>query len=222
MNDPQNQEAPLSAAHDVDDYFEKLLRPMPVMAILRNYDIDKTVRLATQAWDAGVTAVEVPIQTPAAVRSLRAAVDAGRERGFDVGAGTVLSATQVAVAADAGARFTVAPGLDPAVVSASIERGLPHLPGVGSATELQAAMGLGLTWVKVFPAAALGSRWFSAMRGPFPQVRLVAVGGLTQADVPTYLACGADAVGLGSELNAGDGIQALVARLAGQAPDRPI
>lgn len=204
----------MSVAQQFDDYFADLLLTTPVIAILRNYDLAETLRLATQAWDAGVTAVEVPIQTPDAIRALRATVDAGRERGLDVGAGTVLDVAQLDAAAEAGARFTVAPGLDPHVVSASIDRSLPHLPGVGSASEIQGARRLGLNWVKVFPAGPLGPRWFTAMRGPFPSVRLIAVGGVKQADVPIYLDAGADAVGLGSDLNSGDGIRSLMARLA--------
>lgn len=171
-----------------------------VMAILRGRPADETVALATQLWDAGVTTLEVPIGTPEAVDSLRAAVRAGEARGRTVGAGTVLTPAQVRAAADAGARYTVAPGLDLSVLAASVAAGLPHLPGVGSATEVQRAWLAGCTWLKAFPAKALGPGWISALRGPFPDVRFVATGGLTAADVKPFLDAGAAVVALGAAL----------------------
>ncbi len=171
-----------------------------VMAILRGLPADETVVLATQLWDAGVTTLEVPIGTPAAVESLRAAVRAGEARGLIVGAGTVITPAQVTAAADAGARYTVAPGLDLSVLAASVAAGLPHLPGVGSATEVQRAHLAGCTWLKAFPAKALGAGWISAVRGPFPDVRFVATGGLEASDVEPFLDAGASVVALGAAL----------------------
>src|SRR5690242_11717714 len=83
-----------------------------VMMILRGMDPDATVERAEAAWDAGVPMVEVTIGSTSAVKSLEAAVEAGRRRGVRVGAGTVLTPEAARAAADAGALFTVAPGLD--------------------------------------------------------------------------------------------------------------
>jgi 2-dehydro-3-deoxyphosphogluconate aldolase/(4S)-4-hydroxy-2-oxoglutarate aldolase len=86
------------------------------------------------------------------------------------------------------------------VLAASLAAGLPHLPGVGTATEVQQAYRAGCRWLKAFPAAALGPAWLSALHGPFPDVRFVATGGLTVADAPTFLAAGARVVALGAAL----------------------
>lgn len=180
--------------------FDEILGRPRVMAILRGRPPDETVAVAERLWDAGVTVLEVPIGTPAAVPALRAAATAARERGLRVGAGTVISAEQVDAAADAGAQYTVAPGFDPLVLAASLAAGLPHLPGVGTATEVQHAYRAGCRWLKAFPAAALGPAWISALHGPFPDVRFVATGGLTVADAPTFLAAGARVVALGAAL----------------------
>jgi 2-dehydro-3-deoxyphosphogluconate aldolase/(4S)-4-hydroxy-2-oxoglutarate aldolase len=171
-----------------------------IMAILRGLPERETVELASRAWDLGVRLVEVPVQTPDALPSLRAAVAAGRSRGLPVGAGTVISLEQVREVAAAGAAFTVAPGLDPAVATASAGMGLPHLPGVATPGEIQAALRYGLTWLKAFPASVLGPAWFTAMRGPFPQVKLVATGGLDARTAPDYFAAGARVVAVGSAL----------------------
>jgi 2-dehydro-3-deoxyphosphogluconate aldolase/(4S)-4-hydroxy-2-oxoglutarate aldolase len=174
--------------------------PGRIMAILRGLPPAETVRLSETAWSLGIEAVEVPIGRPDQVASLRAAVEVGVAAGKLVGAGTVVSPDQVEAAAAAGAAYTVAPGLDPDVLAASVAAGLPHLPGVATPTELQRAIGLGCGWVKAFPASALGPSWFKDVRGPFPEVSLVATGGLTAATAPVFLAAGARVAAVGSAL----------------------
>jgi 2-dehydro-3-deoxyphosphogluconate aldolase/(4S)-4-hydroxy-2-oxoglutarate aldolase len=158
----------------------------------------EAVLAATHAWDAGVELVEVPIGEPGQVPHLVAVVAAGRERGKHVGAGTVITAEQVRTAADAGARYTVAPGFDSTVLHASVNAGLPHLPGVATPTEVQHVRAAGCRWVKVFPAGLLSPRWFSAVREPFPDMRYLATGGVTLDNVYDFLAAGADIVGFGA------------------------
>ncbi|GAB2756253.1 bifunctional 4-hydroxy-2-oxoglutarate aldolase/2-dehydro-3-deoxy-phosphogluconate aldolase [Salinifilum aidingensis] len=181
--------------HTFDELFT-----VPVMAILRGMDPQRTVSLAERAWDLGIRAVEVPIETGEAEPSLRAAVEAGRRRGRPVGAGTVVGLDQLHAAHAAGAAFTVAPGLDSEVLRTSEELRVPHLPGVATPSEMQWAQRLGVTWVKAFPAAELSAGWFRAMRGPFPSMRLVATGGVHAGNAEEYLAAGASVVAVGSAL----------------------
>lgn len=172
----------------------------PVMAILRGYSIAKTVELARVAWSVGISSVEVPIQNERAMDALAAVVNAASAEGYPVGAGTVVSRELVSRAKQLGASFTVAPGLDPDVARASHDADLPHLPGVASGTDLQRAAALGLTWVKGFPASVLGTEWFRAMRGPFPQMRIVATGGMSATNASDFLEAGADVIAVGSAL----------------------
>jgi 2-dehydro-3-deoxyphosphogluconate aldolase / (4S)-4-hydroxy-2-oxoglutarate aldolase len=183
------------------DWFDAAFAGQPVMAILRGYDPPRSVRLAEQAWDLGLAWVEVPVQTPDAVPSLRAVVAAARDRGRRVGAGTVTSAAAVAASVEAGAAFTVAPGFDPVVAEASVAAGLPHLPGVATASEIQRAVAAGFRWLKAFPATSLGTAWFRAMAGPFPGLSFVATGGIDADNAPEYLAAGARTVAVGSALS---------------------
>ncbi|WP_313366181.1 bifunctional 4-hydroxy-2-oxoglutarate aldolase/2-dehydro-3-deoxy-phosphogluconate aldolase [Microbacterium sp.] len=180
--------------------FEEIFRDVPLMAILRGMGVERTLATATRAWDLGITAVEVPVQTPTDVEALRVVAEAARERGLTVGAGTVVSLEHVRQAADAGAAFTVSPGFDVDVVRASHEAGMPALPGVATATEVQRAMAEGLTWLKAFPASLLGTGWFLAMRGPFPQARFVATGGMDSGNARSYLDAGVRVVAVGSAL----------------------
>ncbi|CCH19158.1 2-keto-3-deoxy-phosphogluconate aldolase [Micromonospora lupini str. Lupac 08] len=181
--------------------FEHIFGGARVMAILRGLPVAETVRLAERAWDLGIDVVEVPVATPDAVPALRAAVEAGAARDRIVGAGTVLDAEQVTAAADAGAAFTVAPGLDLAVADAAAARGLPHLPGVATPTEAQQALRHGLTWLKAFPAISLGPAWFRAMAGPLPQLRFVATGGLDAGNAAAFLDAGVRVAAVGSALS---------------------
>ena len=172
-----------------------------VMAILRNLSIEESVRLANTAWDLGIELVEVPIQTPDAVRVLEAVLAEGRARGKPVGAGTVVTAEQLEVSHERGVAFTVAPGLDADLVRRSESIGLPHLPGVATATEIQSAVACGCRWLKAFPADVLGARWFRRMsQGPFPDVSFVATGGMDASNGAEYLRAGASMIAVGSAL----------------------
>ncbi|WGW11508.1 bifunctional 4-hydroxy-2-oxoglutarate aldolase/2-dehydro-3-deoxy-phosphogluconate aldolase [Saxibacter everestensis] len=180
--------------------FDALFDTAPLMAILRGMGVQRSLAVATAAWDLGIDVVELPIQTAEDIEALRVVSDAARSRGKLVGAGTVVTAEHVAQAAAAGAEFTVSPGFDVDVVRASSKAGLPPLPGVATATEVQLAMTEGLTWLKAFPASLLGTGWFGAMRGPFPAAKFVATGGMDAANASAFLDAGVRVVAVGSAL----------------------
>lgn len=184
----------------MDDFLADVFADRPVMAILRGFPVDQTVDLAERAWSLGITAVEVPVEVPEQVAALKATVTAGQAAGRKVGAGTVYTKEQVDAVAEAGAAFTVAPGHDPEVAAYSQRMGLPHLPGVATPTEVQAALRGGHTWVKVFPASVLGEKHLKALRGPFPNIHIVATGGMDATNAARFLKAGADVVAVGSAL----------------------
>jgi 2-dehydro-3-deoxyphosphogluconate aldolase/(4S)-4-hydroxy-2-oxoglutarate aldolase len=190
----------MSTTHDTS-LFERAFDALPLMAILRGFDVARTVEVSRRAWDVGITLVEVPVQDDTAVSALRAAVEAGAERGAVVGAGTVTTVQRLEKAAAAGAGFTVAPGFDPEVGRASVAAGLPHLPGVATPSEVQRALAAGFGWLKAFPAAQLGPGWVRAMHGPFPEARFVATGGMGLGNTEEFLDAGVRAVALGSALS---------------------
>lgn len=186
----------------------------PLMLILRGMGLERSRELALQAWDIGIGLVEIPLQTDEDERTLAALVREGSRRSRAVGAGTVISADLVRRARSAGAAFTVAPGLDPAVAEASVAAGMAHLPGVATGTEIQAALAVDCRWVKAFPASELGAGWIRAMRGPFPDVGIVATGGMNAARAVEFLDAGAGAVAVGAALGDPDELTALRALAA--------
>ncbi|MBN9178170.1 MAG: bifunctional 4-hydroxy-2-oxoglutarate aldolase/2-dehydro-3-deoxy-phosphogluconate aldolase [Microbacterium sp.] len=185
---------------DTAPFFAETFAGAPLMAILRSAGAERAVRVATTAWDLGLDSVEVTIQSDADVEALREVARLGRERGAVVGAGTIIRAEQVAVAQDAGAGYLVSPGLDPEVVRAAQAAGIPILPGVSTPSEVQRAVALGLTWLKAFPAQWLGTDWFRHIRGPFPEVRFIATGGMDAANAGAFLDAGVKVVAVGSAL----------------------
>jgi 2-dehydro-3-deoxyphosphogalactonate aldolase len=201
--------------------FDELFAGETVVVILRGQSPGRTLALAEAVWEAGAGIIEVPIQDRSALAALELTAGAARGRGRAVGAGTVLTPGQAEQARSAGAAFTVAPGFSAEVLAASAGAGLPHLPGVATATEVQRAVAAGCQWLKAFPASALGPAWFREMRGPFPGVSFVATGGITARTVGGFLAAGARAVGVGSAATRPGGFSELLAAMADAAPRSP-
>lgn len=133
----------------------------------------------------GLPVAEVTLRTPAALDAIRALRDRGD---LLVGAGTVLTAAQVDRAVAAGARYVVSPGTSRAVVERCAEHAVPVVPGAVTATEVQAALELGVSTVKFFPAATAGGpAAVAALAAPFGQVRFVPTGGVGPAELGAYL-----------------------------------
>jgi len=181
-------------------FFEERFATQRVMAIVRGLPPEDTAELYERAWRAGIEVVEVPIQSPDALASLRAAATAAERYGCRIGVGTVTTRRQVEDARRAGAAFTVAPGFDSDVAQASLDAGLAHLPGVATASEVQRALTFGFLWLKVFPAAQLTPGWIKALLGPFPGLRFVATGGVDAHNAQEFIAAGARVVAVGSAL----------------------
>lgn len=179
-----------------DEWFDEHFAATRVMVILRGLGADTSVEYAERAWEAGVTMLEVPIQSGRDLEALTAVSRAAARRGLPVGAGTVVDPAQVAIAAAAGAGYTVSPGTDTAVIRVSLDAGLPTLPGVGTASDIQVCRRLGLGWLKAFPASVLTADWISAMQGPFPEVSFVATGGVSSRNAGDFLRAGSRAVSI--------------------------
>jgi 2-dehydro-3-deoxyphosphogluconate aldolase / (4S)-4-hydroxy-2-oxoglutarate aldolase len=149
-------------------------------------DGDQAEATARALQRGGLDCIEITFRTAAAAEALRRAraVD-----GMLVGAGTVLSPEQAAVAADAGADFAVAPGTNPAVVEACRALGLPFFPGVATPSEIETARALGRTTLKLFPAAQVGGAGFlRAVSATYPDVRFLPTGGIGADTAAEYLA----------------------------------
>ena len=202
-------------------YFAELFQDQVIAAVVRGWDPSETVAVCEQLWDAGIQITEVPIETESAETSLAAAVKAGHQRGRIVGAGTVTTPRRSQAAAAVGAAFTVAPGFNDLVARACQEAGIAHLPGVATPTEIQQAMTLGFSWLKLFPASDLGPSWVKAVLAPFPELQIVATGGMNSANARAFLSAGARAIAVGGAIGQPGEIEALAQLARSQARATP-
>jgi 2-dehydro-3-deoxyphosphogluconate aldolase/(4S)-4-hydroxy-2-oxoglutarate aldolase len=158
-------------------------RLVPVVVV---DEVADAAPLAAALVAGGLPVAEVTFRTPAAADAIRVIAERGDVL---VGAGTVLTPAQVDQAVAAGATYVVSPGTDRAVVERALEHGVPVLPGAVTATEVQAALDLGLGTVKFFPAGTSGgARAIAALAAPFGGIRFVPTGGIGPADLHEYLA----------------------------------
>jgi 2-dehydro-3-deoxyphosphogluconate aldolase/(4S)-4-hydroxy-2-oxoglutarate aldolase len=167
-----------------DDTLDRLAahRLVPVVVLDEAAD---AAPLAQALVDGGLPVAEVTFRTEAAPEAVRAIAERGDVL---VGAGTVLTPAQVDAAVAAGAAYVVSPGTSAAVVERCAEHGVLALPGAVTATEVQAAIDLGLSTVKFFPASTCGGApAIAALAAPFTQVRFVPTGGVSAANLADYL-----------------------------------
>jgi 2-dehydro-3-deoxyphosphogluconate aldolase/(4S)-4-hydroxy-2-oxoglutarate aldolase len=163
------------------------LREVGVVPVVELRDAADAVPLAGALIEGGLSCVEITLRTDGAIAGIAAIRKAYPE--ILLGAGTVLSVEQLDVAIEAGADFAVAPGTNPVVVEASLARGLPILPGIATASEIETARALGIRTLKLFPAELLGGAPFiRALCGPYRDVSFVPTGSITPALLPGYLA----------------------------------
>jgi len=160
------------------------VRLVPVIVIK---DVTKAVPLAKALCEGGLPCAEVTFRTPQAADAISEIAKAMPD--MLLGAGTVLTPAQVDRAIAAGAKYIVAPGLNPDVVRYCQSKNIPMLPGVCTPSEVEQGLSLGLTALKFFPAEAAGGvNMLKSLSGPYGDVKFMPTGGITQNNLKDYLA----------------------------------
>ena len=150
-------------------------------------DAAKAEPLAEALCKGGLACAEVTFRTDAAEESIRIMSEKFPE--MLVGAGTVLTIEQADCAVKAGAKFIVSPGLNPEVVKWCQAHEVPVIPGIVTPTEMEQAIGLGLTMVKFFPAEAAGGlNMIKSMAAPYTNMKFMPTGGINAKNINSYLA----------------------------------
>ena len=157
---------------------------IPVVVIK---NLEDTVPTLEALKKGGINCAEITFRTACAKDAIALAVKEFPD--MNVGAGTVINGKQCKEALKAGAKFIVSPGLSVAVAKVCKLRGVPYYPGCVTPTEIMAALELGITTVKFFPANVYGGlKAMKALAGPFPQIKFIPTGGVNMGNIDEFLA----------------------------------
>ena len=157
---------------------------IPVVVIK---ELSETDKILTALKNNGIHCAEITFRTACAAEAI--AYAAKNYPDMEIGAGTVINAQQCRQALEAGATFIVSPGLSPAVAEVCKENNVPYYPGCVTPTEIMAALELGITTVKFFPANVYGGlKALKALSAPFPQVKFIPTGGVDRSNIDEFLA----------------------------------
>ncbi len=181
---------------------QRLIIPLSkarVIGVLRASSAEVAALAALAAVRGGLQAIELTFTTPNAVAALEQVRH--EHPNLLLGAGSVMAASQAEEAIRAGVNFLVSPHLGEDVLRVARKHNVPYIPGVLTPNEVAWAQSLGLEVLKIFPIGSSGGvSYLKDLRGPFPNLRVMVTGGVTPQEVPAYLAAGALAVGLGSQV----------------------
>jgi 2-dehydro-3-deoxyphosphogluconate aldolase/(4S)-4-hydroxy-2-oxoglutarate aldolase len=175
------------------------IQEIGIIPAVRLYNAEDALFAAEAVASGGIPIVEVTITVPGAIELIRhLALDR-----LDViqGAGTVLDLGWARKCVDAGAQFLTSPGFDPKIVEFAAHEGVVVFPGALTPTEVMAAAKAGADFIKIFPCAQVGGpSYIKALKSPFPEVPLIAAGGVNQQTAAEFIRAGASAVGIGRDL----------------------
>lgn len=157
-----------------------------IVPVIKLENTDDAVNLARALYEGGIRCAEVTFRAEGADKVISQMVKAYPD--MLVGAGTVLTVEQCDRAIEAGAKFCVAPGLNPTVVRHCLDRGVPFAPGVANGSQIEQAMELGLDFVKFFPAEQAGGlAYIKAVSAPYSSMKFMPTGGVSEQNLNTYL-----------------------------------
>ena len=194
-----------------------LLSELPLVAILRGVTPARILGVAGALFEAGIRAIEVPLNSPEPFKSIESLAKTFGERCL-CGAGTVLNVADVDRVAAAGGKLLVTPNTNPAVIARGVEKGLTVMPGFYTPSEGFAAVAAGAKYLKLFPAATGSIAHLQAMLAVLPKtIPVYAVGGVGAGNMSEWRKAGAAGFGLGSELFKPDFTDADIAARAQKA-----
>lgn len=173
-----------------------------VVAVLRGDSKEETLKAAVACIKGGLNAIELTFTAPHADEIIEELNHDYPNGSALIGAGTVLDVSTARIAILAGAKFVVSPSFSKDVAKLCNLYSIPYIPGCMTPTDIQTALSYGSDIIKLFPAAVVGSEMISELQGPFPNVNLMATGGITLDNLKEWFDNGTTVVGVGGSLTA--------------------
>lgn len=174
-------------------------KKVPIVGIVRNLTFDEIAKILPLYLSAGLTTIEITMNTPFAEDIIRYAADKYKSR-LNVGAGTVCNTDDLQQAIQAGSQFIVTPVLNADVVRACVQAGIPIFPGAYTPTEIYQAWELGASVVKVYPATSLGPDYIRDVKAPLNKIKLLPTGGINLNNMEAFMKAGSEGLGIGGQL----------------------
>ena len=179
---------------DIKD-FEKI----PVMGILRGIKLEVVEPLIEASIEAGLKSVEITMNTPKALELIAKAKQVGKKRIY-IGAGTVITEKDCTEAISIGSEFIVMPANNENIIKKCVDKNIPVFPGAFTPTEVINAWENGASMVKLFPAGMFGPKYIKELKGPFNNVKIMAVGGVRPENIEEHFLCGASGIAFGGSV----------------------
>lgn len=177
------------------------MKPDKLLAIIRDVSAEDVVEIVNVLIEEGINDVEVSLSNEKkgleCIKELSKSFD---KNILYLGAGTVLTEKQIEQVIDAGGKYIITPGWNKELVKKALDKNLPVYPGVFTPGEIAEAYELGIEYFKVFPINGVNEAYVKALRGPFPSIKLMGVGGITPENIKYYTDLGVEYFGIGSDL----------------------
>ena len=184
----------------LEQKFISAVDSMPVVAIIRGVKVDEVVEISQAIYEAGVSVIEVPLNTPNALECISRLSASLKDKCF-VGCGTLVDESLVPDLVAAGSELAVTPSVQPEVISSCVSAGLLPMPGFVTPSEAFSAIKSGAKHLKLFPASTVGPGHIKAIKAVLPkEIEVYAVGGVKLEQLAEWRDAGARGFGFGSEI----------------------
>lgn len=178
-----------------------MLKDKRIVSIIRDVKPEYIIDIVSILEEEGIDTIEVSLsEYDKGIECIRRILNSNLFGQLNVGAGTVTKTEQIDVLLELNVKFILTPGYDENLICYAMEKGLEILPGVLTPSEVQKALGRGLKLLKLFPADAFDMKYIKALKGPFPQVDYIAVGGVNEQNINEFFNMGFRGVAIGSNL----------------------
>ncbi|SEJ31657.1 2-dehydro-3-deoxyphosphogluconate aldolase / (4S)-4-hydroxy-2-oxoglutarate aldolase [Dyadobacter koreensis] len=182
-----------------NSFSQELFKKAPIVGIIRNLSLEDVKKILPIYREAGLTTIEITMNTPGAEEMIRYALE-NESEGLNIGAGTVCTKEDLENALDAGAQFIVTPVINKKIIKYCAKNGIPIFPGGFTPTELYNAWTYGAAMVKIYPATSLGPDYIKDLKAPLNKMKVLPTGGINLDNMDQFLKAGADGLGIGSQL----------------------